>query len=72
MTLRGQLRRQQRLEVSDAVAIVRGLCAALAVVHQRGLIHRDVKPENIFLVTDRDATLPKLLDFGLAKLHRVR
>jgi eukaryotic-like serine/threonine-protein kinase len=67
VTLRQQLRLQHRLDVADMVAIVRGLCAALGVVHQRGLIHRDVKPENVFLVIDHGATFPKLLDFGLAK-----
>lgn len=67
VTLRQQLRRQHPLDASEALMIVRGLCAALAIVHQRGLIHRDVKPENVFLVTARDATIPKLLDFGLAK-----
>jgi hypothetical protein len=67
VTLRQHLRSNSRLERSDAVTIVRGLCAALTVVHQRGLVHRDVKPENIILVTEHGSRLPKLLDFGLAK-----
>ena len=47
--------------INVAVGIARGLAAARA----RGVVHRDVKPENVFLRTDGDV---KILDFGLAKL----
>jgi serine/threonine-protein kinase len=39
----------------------------LAVVHDAGIVHRDMKPENIFLVTGPDGTFPKLLDFGISR-----
>jgi serine/threonine-protein kinase len=44
------------------------LCEALEHVHQRGVVHRDLKPDNIFL-TNGQASRPKLLDFGLALFH---
>ncbi len=46
-----------------AVAIVRQIAAALDAAHQSGIMHRDVKPENI-LVTDDDFAY--LVDFGIA------
>ncbi len=49
-------------------AIVVQICAALAIVHDLGIVHRDMKPENIFLM-DAGEEIPtvKLLDFGIAK-----
>ncbi len=53
------------LPVAEVVGIGRDILAALAVVHKRGIIHRDVKPANIFLV-DGGALLG---DFGIARLE---
>jgi serine/threonine protein kinase len=47
--------------------LVRQVGAALVAVHQAGFIHRDVKPENIFLSEGSDGFRAKLLDFGIAK-----
>jgi TolB-like protein/Tfp pilus assembly protein PilF len=55
---RGALPIRGALEISEQIA--RGLAAA----HEKGLVHRDVKPENVFITKDGDA---KLLDFGLAR-----
>src|SRR5262249_23561036 len=53
------------LSLLDCVALLRGVASALASAHQRGVIHRDLKPHNLFL-RGGDPALPVLLDFGIA------
>lgn len=68
--LRAILQREGPLPRDRAVAYVRDACAALAEVHAAGIVHRDVKPENLFLARDRDGDgveKIKLLDFGISK-----
>ena len=56
-------------EPQYAVPIVRGILTALAEAHRQGIVHRDVKPDNVFLVPRPGGPpLVKVLDFGIAKV----
>lgn len=56
---------QQGVGLDEAVAVILAACAALGYAHQRDILHRDVKPDNLLL---GGAGAPKLTDFGIAKL----
>jgi serine/threonine protein kinase len=57
------------LPVERALAIARGIAQGLGEAHAKGIIHRDVKPENILLAGGNGAPeIPKLLDFGIAAM----
>ena len=55
------------LEVARATTIARAVLSALTAAHALGIVHRDVKPQNIIIHRERDREVPKLLDFGIAK-----
>jgi len=67
-TLAARLRRGP-LGVRAALDVVYGIASALDVAHRRGVIHRDLKPQNIMITA---AGTPKLLDFGIARFQRLR
>jgi len=60
----GSLISQGTLDAGRAIRIAVDVCRGLAVVHSAGVVHRDIKPDNIFICTDRAV----LLDFGVVKL----
>ena len=66
-SLRGLLNERGRLPVEDAVRIAADVCDGLAAAHAKGIVHRDVKPENILLTADGRA---KVGDFGIAHVPR--
>ncbi len=55
------------LPVEQALPIFRQICAGLAYAHDRGIIHRDIKPPNIMLLEGSQRVV-KIVDFGIAKL----
>lgn len=70
-TLGEELDRNGPLAVETALAIFRTTCAAVHAANEAGVVHRDIKPDNIFLEhAPHDTVVPKVLDFGVAKLQR--
>ncbi len=64
-----RLKRQKRLSSDEIVSIVSQIARALSKAHAVGLVHRDMKPANIFLAKDDDREITKVLDFGIAKAN---
>lgn len=69
--LAARLQSPAPLSPADVHEVFRQLCHALGAAHRAGVVHRDLKPQNIFLARARTATAPlsvKVLDFGIAKV----
>ena len=62
-SLRARLERERRLDVEATVGVARPVAQALAYAHESGVVHRDVKPENILLSRGQ----PLVTDFGIAR-----
>jgi eukaryotic-like serine/threonine-protein kinase len=66
-TLSQIIREQGKQSLEETVRIVSAMCAALAEAHALGIVHRDIKPQNILFGSVGANRLPKLADFGIAK-----
>ena len=60
-----------RLSPSRSIDIVLHVCAALGAAHAAEVVHRDMKPENVFLCTHGKTETVKIVDFGIAKLRAI-
>jgi eukaryotic-like serine/threonine-protein kinase len=60
-----------RLQLDEALAITRQIGSALQAAHRAGVVHRDLKPDNVFLCTPEEdmPTRVKVLDFGISKIR---
>jgi len=67
-TLGEELGRERKLAAERAVRLLLPIADALDAAHAAGIVHRDLKPSNVFLARDGEVAVPKLLDFGVAKL----
>lgn len=66
-TLAQRLKGRKKLSLEETLVLNEPIMEAVAVAHEQGLIHRDLKPGNIFLHQDGERIVPKLLDFGVVK-----
>ena len=72
MSLHELLMKARSLPPGKVLPIYEQLCDALGVIHQKGFVHRDLKPPNIFVLKRPPFPFVKILDFGLAKLWSQR
>jgi serine/threonine-protein kinase len=61
------LSRRERISLQEAVPIILQAARGLARAHAQGVVHRDIKPDNLFLCSDEMGMTVKVLDFGIAK-----
>ncbi|HEU5057215.1 MAG TPA: serine/threonine-protein kinase, partial [Kofleriaceae bacterium] len=70
--LGARLKRVGKLSIDQALSIARQMTGALMAAHRIGVVHRDLKPDNVYIVSDPEVPggeRAKILDFGIAKLR---
>jgi serine/threonine protein kinase len=64
------IEQEGKLSLERALSVIEPICHALAEAHNKGVIHRDLKPDNIMLERVGETEIVKVVDFGLAKLKQ--
>src|SRR6185437_1937513 len=59
---------QGPIPLARFVPLLDGICEVVHTAHEQGIVHRDLKPANVMVLSRAGRLLPKLLDFGIAKL----
>ena len=59
---------QHKLSIEERLKLYLHVCYAVQYAHQKGIIHRDIKPSNILVTVQGDRAVPKIIDFGIAKI----
>jgi len=58
---------RHKLTIEERLRLFQQVCEAVQHAHQKGIIHRDIKPSNILVSVENDRSIPKIIDFGVAK-----
>jgi eukaryotic-like serine/threonine-protein kinase len=58
---------QHKLSTKERLGLFMNVCSAVQHAHQKGIIHRDIKPTNVLVTLHESAAVPKVIDFGIAK-----